>query len=266
MAPIQWIQRTLPEAPITVSSRKGRVIGHKLENLLKTPNEFYSNASLWARTIFSWCIAGNSYWLKVRNAIGTPVGLWWVPSWMIEPKWPTQGSTNVFISHYEYRPGGGQTIDIPVDDIVHFRCGIDPSNPRLGMSPLRSVLREVWADDESRNWVAALLRNSGVPGVVVSPKTGAMSVAPTDVDGVKQYIKGMFSGDRRGEPLVMSGPTDVKEFGYDPGKMNLTHVRNTAGSASALACLCLRPLWALALDLRTCKSERRCKNFLGWRG
>ena len=236
MAPIQFLQRNVPSCPVIVNSRKnGRVVGHPLETLLITPNPYYGSAALWAGTVFSWCIAGNAYWIKIRNQIGQPVALWWVPSWMITPKWPTQGSTDIFISHYEYRPGTGETIDLDPDDVVHFRCGVDPNNPRLGLSPLCSVMREVWSYGEASNWIASLLRNSGVPGVVVSPKTGALSVGPTDVNAVKKYIKDSFGGDRRGEPLVMSGPTDVREFGYDPSKMNLSGVRNTAEERSCAA-------------------------------
>jgi hypothetical protein len=32
---------------------------------------------------------------------------------------------------------------------VHFRFGLDPDDPRKGYSPLKSVLREVFTDDEA---------------------------------------------------------------------------------------------------------------------
>jgi HK97 family phage portal protein len=234
MAPVQWIQRNFPEAPIMVSEKgpekPEKVEGHPLTALLNHPNDSYGDAQLWMGTIFSWCVAGNAYWLKIRNRLGDVVQLWYVPHWMIKPARPTTVNSKIFISHYEYRPGG-DTIDIPVEDVVHFRHGIDPNNPQLGIAPLHSVMREVWSDDEASNWVAALLRNSGVPGLVVSPEGNAM-VAPGDPDLVRQYIKDMFSGDRRGDPLVMGGPTKVQQFGYDPKNMDLTTVRNTAEERS----------------------------------
>jgi phage portal protein BeeE len=46
------------------------VDGHPLSALLENPNSFYAGTQLWMASIFSWCIAGNAYWLKVRNTSG----------------------------------------------------------------------------------------------------------------------------------------------------------------------------------------------------
>ena len=42
----------------------------------------------------------------------------------------------------------------PRDQVLHFRHGLDPRNPRLGLSPIISVTREIWTDNESTDWVA----------------------------------------------------------------------------------------------------------------
>ncbi len=48
---------------------------------------------------------------------------------MMEPKAPVDGGT--FISHYEYRPGGGiEPMILDPEDVVHFRNGINPYNMR----------------------------------------------------------------------------------------------------------------------------------------
>ena len=47
--------------------------------------------------------------------------------------------------------------------------GIDPNNTRKGLSPLASLYREIFTDDEAANMTASLMRNIGVPGVVLSP-------------------------------------------------------------------------------------------------
>ncbi|MGH7891633.1 MAG: phage portal protein [Thermodesulfobacteriota bacterium] len=46
------------------------------------------------------------------------------------------------------------------------------------------------------------------------------------MDTVKQYFKEMFTGDKRGEPVVLSGRTKVDQFGFDPKKLDLSNVRN----------------------------------------
>lgn len=237
MAPVQWLQRSFTEAPLVVmkegSDGPEKIVDHELLTLIHRPNPFYSEYALWRATILSYLISGNAYWLKIRSAAGTPVELWWAPSSTITPKWPDNGAT--FISHYEYDAGGaaGKKL-IDIDDVVHFRAGIDPTNPRLGLSPLRSVMRESWMDSEASNFVAAILRNGGVPGVIVSPKND--QALAMDVDLVKKYIEESFSGDDRGKPLALGAPTDIKQFGWSPSELDLSVVRNVAEER---VCACL---------------------------
>ncbi|WPJ67952.1 portal protein [Sinorhizobium phage Aussie] len=230
-SPVQWIQRALPEARLTVMryGRGGKIeelADHGALSLIARPNPFYGDMALWSGTILSYCIGGNAYWLKARNGIGRPVELWYVPHWTMKPVGSEDGST--LLSHYIYSPGGGfkpQVID-PAD-VVHFRHGIDPRDPRLGISPLDGAIREIFMDLESSNFVAALLRNMGVPGVVISPKAGGM-VAADDVEATKAWFKQAFSGDRRGGPLVMGAPTDVSPYGFNPQQMNMSEARDVA--------------------------------------
>lgn len=238
-APIAWIQRALPEARLMVCQKSAggeekHLDDHPMLALIKSPNEFYGDTALWMGTLLSFLIAGNAYWVIVRNSYGRPVELWYIPHWMMEPKWPDDGS--VFISHYRYAPGGGALpMDIPFDDVVHFRHGIDPRNMRLGLSPLDGVIREIFIDLESSNFVASLLRNMGVPGVVISPKGGAMP-STDDVAATKTWFEQNFSGDNRGKTVVMGAPTDVQEFGFNPQQLNMSEGRDVAEER---VCACL---------------------------
>ncbi len=237
-APVFFIQRSLPEARLALRQRKrgGKVVellDHPMLTLIASPNPFYGDIALWAGTILSYLIAGNAYWLIVRNGAGQPVELWYVPHWMIQEQAPEDGSA--FLSHYEYRPGNGEIHRLAPEDVVHFRHGIDPRNLRRGLSPLDGVLREIFSDLESSNFVASLLRNMGVPGVVISPKAGAMPT-PEDVEATKTWFKQAFGGDNRGGPLVMGAPTDVQPYGFNPQQMNLSEARDVAEER---VCACL---------------------------
>lgn len=230
MAPIQWVQRAFPEMRLRVRTGRGdnvrEVDEHPLVALVKKPNSFYGDEPLWMGTLFSWYTAGTAYWLKIRNGNGKVVELWYVPHWMMEPKWPDDGSE--FISHYLYHLGGGRDpIRVEVQDVVVFRCGIDPRNPRLGLSPLHSALREIFSDLEASNFVASLLKNMGVPGVVISPD-GSVQASPDDAEAVKKWFQEAFTGDRRGEPLVLGAPTKVQEYGFTPQQMDLSSVRDVS--------------------------------------
>ncbi|MGR4892271.1 phage portal protein [Sphingopyxis sp. LARHCG72] len=231
MAPVQWVQRALPEGELKVQRRKkggdvDDVPDHAMLALIQTPNPYYGDIMLWWGFVLSMIIDGNAYWMIVRNGLGRPAELWYIPHWMMEPKWPADGS--VFISHYLYTPGGGAAqMDIAPEDVIHFRHGINPRNMRKGLSPIDPALREIFSDLEISNFVAALLRNMGVPGMVISPKGGAMPT-PADVDATKSYIQSQFSGDGRGRPLVLGAPTEVSQFGFNPSQMSVNDGRDVA--------------------------------------
>lgn len=224
MACVQWIGRTFPEAPIRVMQRGKThdvaIPGHPLTGLLARPNDYYNGLLLWQATLLSYNVAGNAYWLKVRNGAGRVVELWYEPDFTCRPVWPSDGSR--FISGYQVRRAG-QWRDVALEDVIHFRQGLDPRNPRLGLSPLGSALREVFTDNEAANFSASLLRNMGIPGMVISPATADATIA--DPQGLKDTIVSKFGGDRRGEPLVMQGPTKVELLSFSPEQMNYEKLR-----------------------------------------
>lgn len=231
MAPVMWLQRALPEARLAMRARLdgGKlepVEEHPLLELIRNPNPHYGDIALWNGVIADFCIWGDAYLVKVRDLSGTVRELWYVPQFMMEPKAGLDGSA--FLSHYEYRPGTGYgTISLDPSDVVHFRNGLNPRDLRRGCAPMRSVIREIFADMESSNFVASLLRNMGVPGVVISPKAGSIPSAE-DVEATKTWFQQTFSGDGRGGTLVMGAPTDVQPYGFNPQQMNLSEARDVA--------------------------------------
>lgn len=224
MACVGWIQRTFPEAPQIVEKRDSdgewEEMDHPLTDLMNEPNPFYDGLLLQQAFIADLVISGNAYLLKVRSGAGRPVQLWWTPSTLITPKWPEGGTE--FISHYDYFPGG-TPVKIDITDVVHYRLGLDHDNPRKGRSPLQSLLREVFTDDEAANMTAALLKNMGVPGLVISPTQESMM--PQDAEAVRERVKQLTTGDRRGEPIILSSSTKVDTFGFNPQEMNLKDLR-----------------------------------------
>lgn len=228
MSPVSWIMRTFTEAePIVQGKREGawrRVDEHPLETLLARPNPFYDGDACTKALVISYCLDGNAYKIKIRNPFGEVIQLWYAPHWMIEPKWPDDNSE--FISHYEYSPGNGEKINLSTRDVVHIRFGLDPRNPRKGFSPLRPLLREIFTDEEASNFAAAVLRNQGFPGLLISPKDTTRGHTTEQAKELKAKFQSHFTGDRRGEPFVATQPTDIKSFGFDAQQINLTGLRD----------------------------------------
>ncbi len=229
VAVVNWMARTFPEAPLIVVEKKPdgsreQKVGHDLTQRLENPNPYYSGPLLWMATIVDWALSGNAYWLKVRSRADKVVQLWWVPSSMIEPRWPNDGLT--FISHYDYKPDPARAaVAYDPRDVVHFRYGIDPLNTRKGLSQLRSLLREIFTDDEAANMTASLMRNIGVPGVLIAPDTPNVSVDKEGAMEIKDDFMAKVGGDKRGEPLVMTAPTKITMMSFSPEQMELKSIR-----------------------------------------
>jgi HK97 family phage portal protein len=219
MAAVNWLGMTLPEAPLQVvepdgSGQNKAVLDHPLVSLWKRPNRYYSGALLWRAFALSWFVDGNVYLLKVRDLTGEVVELWYLPHFMVRPQWPTSGTP--FISHYLYTVDGMQ-FRLELDDVVHFRYGIDPNNPRCGYSPAQAVMRELYTDHEAANFSAQMLKNFGIPGVIISPE-GQRTVGKEEREILKSEI-GKFGGDGRFKPMALSGAIKVSTLSFDLDQM-----------------------------------------------
>lgn len=230
-AVVGWLCRNVPEAPVRIVREESTEIAFPaaatgpgaMLRLLKTPNPAYDGTKLWRATLADYYTRGRAYWIKTRAPSGRVIGLWWVPAAMMRARWP-ENDPSVFIGWYDYTVDG-VTYTVEREDVVHFRYGMDPNNVREGLSPLTSLSREIFTDEEAANFTASLLRNLGVPGVVLAPANTTGPTGRQNPEDVKQKFMEKFGGDRRGEPLVMTAPTDVKVLSFNPTEMDLKSLR-----------------------------------------
>jgi HK97 family phage portal protein len=223
MAPLLWLARAFSSAPVALLEDDEITHDHDMLELIRKPNAHYSGRVLWMATLISIFFDGNAYWRKIRGTRREIKELWYIPHWMIDEKADNEYE---YISRYKYTVGGRRE-DIDPEDIVHFRYGLDPENIRKGFAPLKTLLREIFTDEEAANFVASILENGGVPGVIISPE-GEGNIPPQDVEDVKRYVGSQFTGDSRGQPFVLGSPTKVEQFGWDPQKLNLGTLRNVS--------------------------------------
>ena len=227
---LSWIQRNFIHASLDVyqmNEDEKEVVGsHPMVRLIKRPNAFYQDVHLWYATLLSYHLDGNAYWLKARNGrgFGVPTELWYEPHWSIRPHYPDDGTA--FVDYYERRVNG--TIErIPVENVVHFRNGLNPANPRMGLAPIKAALLNVFTDTEVSQWVAALCRNMAIPGVVLNP-TEMIGMSPEKAENIKQVWKRKFGGDNRGEPLMLDFPATVTTLGFNPADMDFSAISAVA--------------------------------------
>ena len=235
MTCLQWILRVWPESPLAVfqDNEEGKpsvLPRHPLSELVANPSPDYSSGVLWMGTLLSWFLDGNAYWYLVRNSFREPVQIRYLPHTTMRPKWPDDGSE--FISHYEYNIEG-RIYRIPKEDVIHFRYGFDPRDQRLGLSPLRAVLREVFTDNEAALYSAVILKNMGAVPALISPdptvfKESSAVISRERAEEMKDQWQRRSTGDERGKPMVHSVPVKVQggqDFAFSPEQLAIREVR-----------------------------------------
>lgn len=225
---VLWICRNFTQAPMIVVEEgeddiMHKVKDHSLPKLWKRPNPFFSGRLLSYGLLTSFVTNGNGYIRKVRSEAGKVVELWWVPHFMMQPRWE---QPNHYIDWYDYIVDG-QRYPVPVEDVYHLRYGLDPTNIRLGLSPLASLFRELGIDEEASRFSASILYNLGVPGIVISPDKDMKGELDEQKRlAIKATFKQSFGGDNRGDPIVLSKPTNVTQFGFSPAELDLGDIRD----------------------------------------
>lgn len=224
---VRWAQRNFRGAPPILESwndQRKDYDQHQHDDflsLLRRPNPYYTGTTLFRATVADYMLNGDAYWVKRRSTTQRVLQYWWAPSSLMEPR-GLSGDDTVFIDHYDYSPSG-RPIRLEPEDVIHFQDGIDPTNSRKGLSPMMSLFREILTDDEAANMTAALLINLGVPGVIISPEHG--TIGPEAAEKIKEMYQAKFTGDKRGEALVMAGQTKIQQFGWSPEQMQLRNLR-----------------------------------------
>ena len=249
---------TLPEAPVYQYREDADGTAKKmpqtaLSQLLSRPNPAYSGSTLLSATILSLKCDGNAYWRIRRNLAGRIVEAWFIPHWCLEPRWESSDS---YIDYYDYYPGAGAAkIKLDPSEVVHFREGLDPENTRKGMSRLRNTLREIVTDNEATTFSASVLRNMGIPGVIIAPK-GDAEFSATLAEKIKTLWREKMTGDKRGEPIILPSEVSVEAPGFTPEQMALDKIRNVP---EARICAALR-VPAMVVGLSVGDGQRTYSN------
>lgn len=227
MACINWISRAFSEASPTVfklndQGDRQALPGHRFLKFLRTPNPYYNMSKLMGAGLISYYLDGNAYFFKERGDGGSGYtrALYYVPHYLIRPK----AEIGQFVTYYEYNVNG-QTYRIPPERIVHIRHGLDPYNPISGRKILDPVLSEIYTDEEAASFVAALVRNTAIPGIIIMPDTDKVKVDPADALSLKENFKRKFGGDNRGEPLITNFAAKVEQMGFSPEQLQFKEVR-----------------------------------------
>lgn len=214
---------------------------HPMLALLANPQLGLAPTRFWSNLIIDYKLYGNAYIRKIRSsAKGSVIGLQYLPAQSMQP----YGDGTTALTKWRY-VNDGIPYDIQLDDIIQFAYGRDPLDYRIGRSPLMACLREIATDNQASSTAYGLMKNSGLPSLLVSPDTNneIVDVNDDDLRTMKKRLEDSFTGDNAGSIAVMSSPFKVEKVSFSPNEMALDTVRHTPEeritSALGLNCLVL---------------------------
>jgi phage portal protein BeeE len=247
MSVCNWTGINLAEAlpVVTTPDKKGVPqieLQHAASDLIRRPNPFHIWADYCLVGAFSWWM-GNWYMKKVRDVSGQVVELWYIPHFLIEPRWPSDGRSpqvpenevepgNTFLTHYQYNIPGRSPQLIKKADMVHIKRGVNVDYPRVGVGVWDGVLQELYGHDAVNRFSATILKNMGKVGYFLSPKEQPGPNA-TEARAIEEQFVLKSTGENANKPMVSSGAFDVTRLGWSPEELDLSELDKMPQAAIA---------------------------------
>lgn len=257
-AGITWLANTLPEPDLLVKKsfqrkRAGKkrdddvIEKHPFYELMDSPNPEDTGSDLWKAFAYSWIIKGNVFFLKIRNAFGQVIRIYYEPHFTIQARWmndrngdyiPAERSESVpiiersddpklKINYYELTRDG-EKFRVEPADIIHFKDGIDPFNTRYGISRITTILREIYGDSAIASYAADLLGGNGVIPYVLGIDDKENALGQDDLDNIKKKLIAQTTGQNAGQPLVIGARVSYERTGLTPEELDLRKSRYMA--------------------------------------
>jgi HK97 family phage portal protein len=257
-AGITWLANTLPEPDLLVKKsfqrkRAGKkrdddvIEKHPFYDLMDAPNPEDTGSDLWKAFAYSWIIKGNVYFLKIRNAFGQVVRIYYEPHHRVQARWVNDKNGEYLdasrsesvpiversddprlkINYFQLLRDGVPHRVEPAD-IIHFKDGIDPLEERYGISRIATILREIYGDSAVASYAADLLGGNGViPYVLgIDDKEGALG--QEDFANIKAKLIAQTTGQNAGQPLVVGSRITFERTGLTPQELDLRTSRYMA--------------------------------------
>ena len=231
---------------------------HPLIRVLDRPNPYYNWHDLLKALTLSYRCDGNGFLLiskPIGHLPGEPVNLWWIDHRRIWPRWSTTGDQ--YLGWWDYQVDG-RIIRLEVDQVIHFRDGVDPHNDRLGLCALKSTLREVCSDNQGASYTSAIMRNMGVVGYAISPLSPQDNFGHKDErDEIADSFVEANGGENSGRPLVASLGMKIDRLGMTPEELALDKIMKIPESR---ICAAMR-LSAMVVGLAVGAEQRTFSNY-----
>lgn len=221
-----WIWQNFNQARLMVQQKKAEGAGEEIENhpltaLLEAPNPYWAWQTLNAAVLHDLLEHGNAFLVIGRRGV-IPDSLVWVSQSRMSPD-KSNKNLPVPMDRWKVRTPMGGYDYLPLEDVVHFRMGVDPEEPRLGFSPFRALKRQQYSLDQAANYGANTLRNMGSLGGIATPELENQTFDPEDF--VQKY-NAKTRGDAVGSMMALDVPVKLQYPKNTPQDMALDTIQD----------------------------------------
>ena len=196
---------------------------HEIYDLLENPCPADRDLTGWTIRYFvfaCYTLVGEAYLLKVRDKMGRVIGLQPVaPSWVIQQ--PTVNQR--FWEIYPFGTAGGNSIVVPVEDVVSFK-DIDLNDPYgRGRGTSEAIGDEIQSDEYASKYAKNLFFNDATPSAIIYAPKGDKDTA----DQIKQSWLQKMAGFRHAkEPMVLTGEgSKFEKISQSPTELDFVESR-----------------------------------------
>lgn len=191
---MQWV-----EPPVRAYNLEGGLLPstHPANVLMERPNSDMGQLEFNVYRSYYLATGGNVFSHKLRAADGRVVGL---RAYSLQHIKPIYNAARTAIEYYEYRANPGVTTPeiLPVEDVIHTKWPVpDPSDPNLGIIPLRTLSDDVKIDLELTRIGLALMANDAIPrGIITLPQSELQGTDSAEIirERFKERHGGLWAG------------------------------------------------------------------------
>lgn len=193
---------------------------HPVRQLIARPNPLMTEVELFSMIELHLSLAGIAFIEVVPDRAGRPVELWPLRPDLVRIK---RGRASV---SYGYALDGSTVVPV---DVIPIRLP-NPVDPLVGQPPMRPALRAATVDNRANEFVASLLKNHAMPGVVVTMGSLEQAIDESVTSRLKAKWKTAYGGSSMGEPAFLQTGMDVKTLGLNLRELEFPDLRTISES------------------------------------
>lgn len=233
---LSWVRKHVGSGRMVVGSEAGGdydpIEGHPMTALIRRPSPYRGFREMLGGLGDSLLLDGNGYVVKFRDQLGEVIALRWEANYrvQIDVEWnqvaaDEGGPIRGYVIQSQL--GAIQRYWMPTD-VIHFRSGIDPINPWMGLSEFKRQSRNVGSIAAAERYTAAILMNAHA-GKIIAPKDG-QPMAEDQLGKVAAKVRKGLKAELAGDLIESNLPVELMDIGLGPREMSLADTPNRAES------------------------------------